>query len=193
MKRSLACCLLLLSTPAWAQSESGDALSFFAPQRSQTNPDQAGNGNPLGFVAAPENAAPENAAPEADSKPEAPARGERSLGTASADVAKIAQEMGVPSALALAICRVESHCRYGVSGAGGVRGPMQIKHQTARGLGFTGPASALNGYQGAYYGVKHLAVAYRKCGSAGAAKLHQAGLRASCGRSAYSAKVARFM
>ncbi len=109
-------------------------------------------------------------------------------------MAKLADQMGVPRNLALAVCRVESHCRYGVSGAGGVRGPLQIKHQTARGLGFTGAPAALNGYQGAYYGVKHLAVAYRKCGNAlNAAKLHQAGLGASCGRSAYTAKVARFM
>ena len=109
-------------------------------------------------------------------------------------MAKLATEMGVPPALALAVCRVESHCRYGVTGPGGVHGPLQIKHQTARGLGFTGSAAALRGYQGAVYGVKHLAMAYRKCGSTtGAAKLHQAGLRANCGRSAYSAKVAGFM
>jgi len=173
MRRIFLCLLSLISTPASADPNNGDALNFFAPSNS------------------PPSAAEPATPPKADA---ASSSGERHLGPASADVAKIAEEMGVPRSLALAVCRVESHCRYGVSGAGGVRGPLQIKHQTARGLGFNGAPAALNGYQGAYYGVKHLAVAYRKCGNAaGAAKLHQAGLGASCGRSGYSVKVARFM
>jgi soluble lytic murein transglycosylase-like protein len=186
MKRSLACLLFAL-TPALANASDGNALGFFT-----VAPTEANNGAPLSFVAAPENA-PEKPElkPADDAKPP---RALRSLGTASADVAKLAEQMGVPQALALAVCRVESHCRYGVSGPGGVHGPLQIKHQTARGLGFNGSAGALRGYDGAYYGMKHLAAAYRKCGNAaGAAKLHQAGLRASCGRSGYSAKVAAFM
>lgn len=177
MKRSLFCILPLLLAPAAGHAEIGDPLAFFTSQ----NNVPASTGQPT-------------AAPVEPAAAAAPSRIDRHLGPASSDVAKLAEEMGVPRALALAVCRVESHCRYGVSGPGGVHGPLQIKPQTARGLGFNGSAAALRGYQGAYYGVKHLAIAYKKCGNAaGAAKLHQAGLRANCGRSGYSAKVASFM
>ncbi len=111
-------------------------------------------------------------------------------GPASSDVAKLAAEMGVPHALALSVCRIESRCRYGMVGRAGERGPLQIKLQTARGLGYSGSAAGLNGYTGAYWGMKHLQVAYRTCGTArGAARLHNAGLASSCGGSAYASKV----
>ena len=72
---------------------------------------------------------------------------------------------------------------------------MQIKPATARGLGYTGPASALNSCgAGLEWGMRHLAVAYQRCGSAaGAAALHNRGLGASCGRTAYSHRVTRLM
>ncbi len=189
MKRSVFCILPFVLTAVPALANDSSALSFFNTQQESAPAPEVEKSTVASI-------SPQ----EATTAAAKPARGARSTaselhsGTASADVAKIADEMGVPRNLALAVCRVESHCRYGVSGAGGVRGPLQIKHQTARGLGFNGSPAALNGYQGAYYGVKHLAVAYRKCGNAlNAAKLHQAGLGASCGRSGYSAKVARFM
>ena len=113
-----------------------------------------------------------------------------SEGPAAADVAKIADQMGVPRGLALSVCRVETKCRYGMVGRAGERGPMQIKLQTARGLGYTGGAAGLNGYNGAYWGMKHLQVAYQKCGNArGAARLHNAGLASSCGGSGYASRV----
>jgi soluble lytic murein transglycosylase-like protein len=188
MKRLLAAGILpLLFAPTLAVADDTSPLAFFS-----ATPEDANRGNALAFVSSQEAAPPADAA-EPAGKPTLP-RSAPNPGTASADVAKIAAELGVPAALALAVCRVESHCRYGVSGAGGVHGPLQIKAQTARGLGFSGSPAALRGYDGAYYGVKHLAMAYKKCGTvAGAAKLHQAGLRANCGRSGYSAKVARFM
>jgi hypothetical protein len=111
-------------------------------------------------------------------------------GPAAADVAKIADQLGVPRGLALSVCRVETRCRYGLVGRAGERGPLQIKLQTARGLGYTGGATGLNGYNGAYWGMKHLAVAYQKCGTAkGAARLHNAGLASSCGGSNYASRV----
>jgi soluble lytic murein transglycosylase-like protein len=120
-------------------------------------------------------------------------RVERSLsgfGPAAGDVAALAAQHGVPRDLALSVCQVETRCRYGLVGRAGERGPLQIKLQTARGLGYTGNAAGLNGRAGAYWGVKHLAVAYRKCGSArGAARLHNAGLAASCGGSRYASRV----
>jgi soluble lytic murein transglycosylase-like protein len=111
-------------------------------------------------------------------------------GPAAADVAKIADQLGVPRGLALSVCRVETRCRYGLVGRAGERGPLQIKLQTARGLGYTGGVAGLNGYNGAYWGMKHLAVAYQKCGTArGAARLHNAGLASSCGGSSYASRV----
>jgi soluble lytic murein transglycosylase-like protein len=98
--------------------------------------------------------------------------------------------MGVPRGLALSVCRVESRCHYGRVGRAGERGPLQIKLQTARGLGYSGGAAGLNGYQGAYWGMRHLAVAYKTCGTArGAARLHNAGLAAGCGGSRYASRV----
>jgi soluble lytic murein transglycosylase-like protein len=111
-------------------------------------------------------------------------------GPAAGAVASLASRMGVPRNLALAVCSVESRCRFGLVGAAGERGPMQIKLATARGLGYRGGAAGLNGYAGAYWGVKHLAVAYNKCGTArGAARLHNSGLGSSCGGSAYTSRV----
>jgi soluble lytic murein transglycosylase-like protein len=123
--------------------------------------------------------------------PTAPQRGVKaSVGGATADILRLADQMGVPRGLALAVCRIESHCNYGRIGRQGERGPLQIKLQTARGLGYTGTAAGLNGYQGAYWGMRHLAAAYKRCGTArGAAKLHNAGLASSCSGSSYASRV----
>jgi soluble lytic murein transglycosylase-like protein len=112
------------------------------------------------------------------------------MGTAAAEITRLADQMGVPRGLALSVCRVESRCSYGLVGRQGERGPLQIKLQTARGLGYTGGAAGLNGQQGAYWGMRHLAAAYKICGNArGAARLHQAGLAAGCGGSRYASRV----
>ncbi len=126
-----------------------------------------------------------------DPKPRASARNPISGGGgATGDVVRLAEQMGVPRGLALSVCQVESRCRYGLVGRHGERGPLQIKLQTARGLGYTGSAAGLNGYQGAYWGMRHLAVAYKRCGTArGAAKLHNAGLASSCSGSGYASRV----
>lgn len=106
-----------------------------------------------------------------------------------------AEAQGVPAPLAVAVGRVESGLRCYARGRAGELGPLQIKPATARGLGFSGPASALNSCgAGIHWGVRHLAVAYRRCGTAhGAATLHNRGLGARCTASAYSGKVARAM
>lgn len=110
-------------------------------------------------------------------------------------VAEVATRHGVPVRLALAVARVESGLRCNARGRAGELGPLQIKPATARGLGYTGPASALNSCEaGLEWGMRHLAAAYRRCGThAGAAALHNRGLAASCGRTAYSARVTRLM
>jgi soluble lytic murein transglycosylase-like protein len=111
-------------------------------------------------------------------------------GPASDAVAALARQHGVPVSLAMAVCQVESRCRFGLVGRAGERGPLQIKLATARGLGYNGSAAGLNGYAGAYWGMKHLAVAYKKCGTVrGAAKLHNAGLASSCSGSRYTSRV----
>jgi soluble lytic murein transglycosylase-like protein len=148
------------------------------------------NDNPLAFYSLPN--------PQAETTPAAATRNSRvdrpvlqlTNGPAATDVAKIADQMGVPRSLALSVCRVETKCRYGMVGRAGERGPLQIKLQTARGLGYSGTAAGLNGYNGAYWGMKHLQVAYQKCGNArGAARLHNAGLASSCGGSGYASRV----
>jgi soluble lytic murein transglycosylase-like protein len=112
-----------------------------------------------------------------------------------AAVSDRARAHGVPVALALAVAHVESGLRCQARGRAGELGPMQIKPATARGLGYAGPTAALNSCgAGLDWGLRHLAVAYRRCGSAmGAATLHNRGLGASCRPSAYSHKVARLM
>jgi soluble lytic murein transglycosylase-like protein len=169
MKRTFLLILAVWLFPGLAHAN-GDALAFFTTQ----------NDKPAVKASAPDRSAGGRTRIAAT----------QGLGPAAADVAKLADEHGIPRSLALSVCRVETKCRYGLVGRAGERGPLQIKLQTARGLGYNGGAAGLNGYQGAYWGVKHLAVAYKKCGSArGAAKLHQAGLAASCGGSRYASMV----
>lgn len=97
-------------------------------------------------------------------------------------VQQSAQRHGVPVALAIAVSHVESRHRCDARGAAGELGPLQIKPATARGLGYSGPASALRSCgAGLEWGMRHLAVAYRRCGTkAGAARLHNRGLGSSC-------------
>lgn len=111
-------------------------------------------------------------------------------------VAAVAARHGVPVRFALAVARLESNMRCQARGRHGELGPLQIKPATARGLGYTGPASALNSCgAGLEWGMRHLAVAYRQCGSAAAAaSLHNRGLASACTtRTAYSGRVSRLM
>lgn len=110
-------------------------------------------------------------------------------------VAEVAGRHGVPARFAIAVARVESHLRCQAVGRAGELGPLQIKPATARGLGYTGPTSALNSCgAGLEWGMRHLAIAYQRCGtSAGAAALHNRGLASSCTRTAYSNAVTRVM
>lgn len=123
----------------------------------------------------------------------APQGGDRS--TVARRISEVAARHGVPASLAIAVARVESNMRCQARGRAGELGPLQIKPATARGLGYSGPASALNSCgAGLEWGMRHLAVAYRQCGSAaGAAALHNRGLASSCTRTAYSSRVTRVM
>jgi soluble lytic murein transglycosylase-like protein len=110
----------------------------------------------------------------------------------AAIIRREAARQGVPANLAIAVARTESALRCRAVGAAGELGPFQIKPATARGIGYRGPISALNSCgAGITYGLKHLAMGYRKCGThSGAAALHNGGLGASCRATAYTRRVA---
>ncbi|PZU85572.1 MAG: lytic transglycosylase [Chelatococcus sp.] len=79
-------------------------------------------------------------------------------------VARHAAANGVPFALADAVVRIESRYNPRAAHAGNF-GLMQIRHQTARGVGYTGGASGLlDAETNARYGMKYLAQAYRLAG-----------------------------
>lgn len=87
--------------------------------------------------------------------PSAPGGGLRKL------VAKLAVEYGVPFILADAVIRIESRYTAKVVHAGNY-GLMQIRAQTARGMGYTGAAAGLlNPETNLRVGLKYLAEAYR--------------------------------
>jgi soluble lytic murein transglycosylase-like protein len=96
--------------------------------------------------------------------------GSRSLAVADgspglrAIVARHAAAEGVPFALADAVVRVESRYNPRASNKGNY-GLMQIRHQTARGVGYGGSAAGLlDADTNARYGMKYLAQAYRMSG-----------------------------
>lgn len=79
-------------------------------------------------------------------------------------VARHAAANGVPFSLADAVVRVESRYNPRASHAGNY-GLMQIRHQTARGLGYSGSAGGLlDAETNARYGMKYLAMAYKMAG-----------------------------
>ncbi|TCR61883.1 transglycosylase-like protein with SLT domain [Bosea sp. BK604] len=79
-------------------------------------------------------------------------------------IARHAAANGVPFSLADAVVRVESRYNPRASNAGNF-GLMQIRHQTARGLGYSGGAGGLlDAETNARFGMKYLAQAYRLAG-----------------------------
>ena len=80
-------------------------------------------------------------------------------------IAAKAAAHGVPGELAKAVVRVESNYKAHVTGRAGEVGLMQIKYQTARGLGYTGTRAAL--YDPATnleWGMRYLAGAHKLAG-----------------------------
>ncbi|WP_376986573.1 transglycosylase SLT domain-containing protein [Bosea sp. R86505] len=79
-------------------------------------------------------------------------------------VARHAAANGVPFSLADAVVRIESRYNPRAANAGNY-GLMQIRHQTARGMGYTGGAGGLlDPETNARYAMKYLAMAYRAAG-----------------------------
>lgn len=88
-----------------------------------------------------------------------------SSNTLVALVDREARANGVPVALARAVVRIESNWNTHLTGRAGEVGLMQIKHQTARGVGYGGSRAAL--YEPATnikFGMRYLAGAYRLAG-----------------------------
>ncbi len=80
-------------------------------------------------------------------------------------IAAKAAAHGVPAGLARAVVRVESNYNPRATGGAGEVGLMQIKYQTARGLGYTGSRAAL--YDPATnleWGMRYLAGAHKLAG-----------------------------
>lgn len=115
----------------------------------------------------------------------------------NAMVDRYAAAAGVPAHLARGVVRVESNFNPRVTGRAGEVGLMQIKYQTARGIGFTGTRAQL--YDPATnleWGMKYLAQAYRLGGNTdcGAVLRYQAGhgaTRMTGAAQAYCAKIRR--
>ena len=93
-------------------------------------------------------------------------------------IARHAQENRVPVKLAEAIVQIESQFNPQVRNHGAF-GLMQIKPQTARGVGFDGPPSELfNPETNLRFGIRYLAAAYRMAGgdTCGTVMRYQSGL-----------------
>jgi soluble lytic murein transglycosylase-like protein len=79
-------------------------------------------------------------------------------------VAKHAAENGVPFGLADAVIRIESRYHARIMHAGNY-GLMQLRAETARGMGFSGSVAALlDPETNLRFGMKYLGVAYRLAG-----------------------------
>lgn len=78
-------------------------------------------------------------------------------------IARHAKANDVPQSLIHRVVVRESRYQPGIVGPGGCYGLMQIKHGTARAMGYTGAASGLlDAETNLTYAVKYLAGAYRK-------------------------------
>ena len=121
-------------------------------------------------------------------------------GSASIDkmIERAAAENNIPSELAYAVVRVESHYNPNAKGSG-VYGLSQIQPATARGLGFSGQTADLYDPEtNLRYGMKYLAGAWKQSGHdvCGAAMKYKGGHRTtvmSRSAAAYCANVKRHM
>ena len=126
---------------------------------------------PAGQEAATTAAAPESGAKEvrkADARRkarkahEAQARARETGGALDGLIAQHAKANGIPEDLVHRVIRRESRYNPRAVGRGGTFGLMQIKHGTARALGYAGPAEGLLSADiNLTYGVRYLAGAYK--------------------------------
>ncbi|MGO4735215.1 lytic transglycosylase domain-containing protein [Bosea sp. 2KB_26] len=161
---ALVICLASLQSAKAATNSESDALAFIvrdAEIKREASAQEAGSATSKAAASAPA---------ERGNRSKAGAHRRAALAApAGADglkaiVARHAAANGVPFALADAVVRIESRYNPRASNAGNL-GLMQIRHQTARGMGYTGSASGLlDAETNARYAVKYLAEAYRLAG-----------------------------
>lgn len=114
-------------------------------------------------------------------------------------ITRYASAYGVPAPLAHAIVRLESNYRANARGRAGEIGLMQIKHSTARGMGYAGSAKGLYDPEtNIKYGMKYLATAHKLGGgnTCGTILRYNAGhgaKRMNPTSAAYCAKVKRLL
>ena len=113
-------------------------------------------------------------------------------------IAKHAQAHGIPFGLGNAVVRIESRYNARIIHAGNY-GLMQIRPQTARGVGYTGtPAGLLDPDTNLHFGMKYLAIGYREANGDTCRTLmrYQSGTLArhvSAANKVYCAKALRLM
>jgi soluble lytic murein transglycosylase-like protein len=170
----LAICLSGLQTISVAQAtvinDANDARAFAVREGELARERAAGKSDEAAAAAVDANA--EKAAESVSTKPARTAKraGRTPLAAPAASdglkaiVARHAAANGVPFALADAVVRIESRYNPRAANAGNY-GLMQIRHQTARGMGYSGSASGLlDADTNARYAMKYLAQAYRLAG-----------------------------
>ena len=113
-------------------------------------------------------------------------------------IVRHASANGVPAALGDAVVRIESGYSASVVHAGNF-GLMQIRAQTARGVGYSGtPSGLLDPDTNLHFGMKYLSMAYRRAGgdTCRALMLYQSGIGArspNAANRAYCSKAQRIM
>jgi soluble lytic murein transglycosylase-like protein len=138
--------------------------------------------------------------PRPDAAEKVPSRPEADVAPAGirARAAHHAASHGIPAKLADAVIKVESRYNPRAANAGNY-GLMQIRLQTARGVGYAGGAGGLlDAETNLRYGMAYLAMAYRAAGGdvCGTVMRYQSGLGArgmSGANRAYCAKVRQYI
>ena len=160
---ALAICLATLQPAQAMVNDETDAIAFIVKEAEIKRAKEAAEagGEKTEFAGA-------EAAPAAAGKTR-PARAAALAAPAGSEglkalVARHAAANGVPFSLADAVVRVESRYNPRAANAGNY-GLMQIRHQTARGMGYSGGAGGLlDAETNARYAMKYLAMAYRAAG-----------------------------
>jgi soluble lytic murein transglycosylase-like protein len=186
--------ILAVASPVIAEGDSRQPIIFendgtFWSALTQKGKDQAAT--PAAKDASESKAATRSAAKNAPATHDAPSG-------LKASIARHAAAHGVPVALAQAVIKVESRFNPRASNAGNY-GLMQIRHQTARGVGYTGSAAGLlDAETNLRYGMAYLAQAYRAAGgeTCGTIMRYQSGLgatRMNGANRAYCSKVLSYV
>ncbi|HEY5798201.1 MAG TPA: transglycosylase SLT domain-containing protein [Bosea sp. (in: a-proteobacteria)] len=160
---ALAICLATLQPAQAMVNDETDARAFIVREAEIRRAQQAGEagGDKAGIAPAASESAAGGKAKAGHAAALAAPAGSEGL---KALVARHAAANGVPFSLADAVVRIESRYNPRASHAGNY-GLMQIRHQTARGMGYSGGAGGLlDAETNARYAMKYLALAYRAAG-----------------------------